>query len=68
MDELFTLSTISEIAELWGKHPLTVRRALNAKKNPLRARQSGRVILISVESVIKRWGDPHRCFDKSTLI
>jgi len=68
MDELFTLATITEIAELWNLHPTTVRRALNAKKNPLRARQSGRIILISVESVRKRWGDPRRCFDQSTLI
>lgn len=68
MDDLFSLATITEIAELWGLHPMTVRRALNAKKKPLRARQSGRIILISVESVKARWGLPIRPLPLESLI
>lgn len=68
MDELFTLATIPEIAELWGVHPTTVRRALNAKKKKLRARQSGRAILVSVDSVVARWGQPITPISSKTLI
>lgn len=60
--------TISEVSELWGVHPVTVRRALDAKRNPLRARKSGRIILISVESVKARWGMPIRPLSRDTLI
>lgn len=69
MDEkLFTLATIPEIAECWGLHPKTVRRALDAKRNPLQARKSGRIILVSIESVRKRWGAPIRPLSRETLL
>lgn len=59
-DELYTVSTILEIARLWNKNPVTVRRAIDAKRNPLEARKSAGVWLISVESVKRRWGNPPR--------
>jgi len=68
MDDLFSLATITEIAELWGLHPTTVRRALNAKKKPLRARKSGLIILVSVESVKARWGQPIHPLPLESLI
>jgi hypothetical protein len=57
-NELFTLATIPEIATCWNVHQTTVRRALYSKRNPLTARRTGRVILITTSSARKRWGDP----------
>lgn len=62
MDTLLTVLTIREVAAKWRLHPVTVRRALDAKRNPLVARQSpddrGGVWLISYESCVRRWGNP----------
>ncbi len=57
-DDLYTVSTILEIARVWHKNPVTVRRAIDSKRNPLEARKSGGVWLVSVESVKRRWGNP----------
>ena len=57
-NELFTLATITEIAECWNVNPVTVRRAIYSRRNPLQARKSGRIILITTSSAKKRWGDP----------
>jgi len=59
-DDLFSVSTILEIARVWNKNPVTVRRAIDAKRNPLEARKSAGVWLISVQSVKRRWGNPPR--------
>lgn len=62
METLKTVLTISEIAQRWNKHPTTVRRALDARRNPLEARKSPDVEkgvwLITYESCVKKWGFP----------
>lgn len=62
MNTLLEVLTISEIARCWRKHPLTVRRAIDARRKPLIGRKSpetiGGVWLISRESVVRRWGNP----------
>lgn len=58
MDALHQVLTIPEIAQGWYLHPDTVRKALVTRRNPLVARKSGRVWLVSYESVVKRWGEP----------
>lgn len=62
METLFAVLTITEIAQLWRKHPVTVRRALDARRNPLVARKSPDneqgIWLISYDSCVRRWGQP----------
>jgi len=70
--QLFETVTISEAAWMWDRHPMTVRRAIDTGKKPLIARRSGDprsklgdesgVYIISVESLIRRWGKPVREF------
>lgn len=55
MDTLLQVLTIPEVAELWGKHPNTIRMAIN--KGYLQARRS-RVWMISTPSIIAHWGKP----------
>lgn len=66
--KLLTVVTLSEAAELWRKHRLTILRAIDSRmdnrqrKPPLVARKSPDneqgIWLISVESLRARWGDP----------
>jgi len=62
MDDLYKVSTVEEIAETWGKNPMSIRRAIDSKKNPLVGRRSGKVWIISVDSVVNRWGQPKKRF------
>jgi hypothetical protein len=62
MDDLYKVSTVEEIAETWGKNPMSVRRAIDSKKKPLVGRRSGKVWIISVDSVVNRWGQPKKRF------
>jgi hypothetical protein len=57
-DELIKIVTLTEAARLWGKHPTSVRRARDSKRNPLVVRETDRVWLISVASLRRRWGSP----------
>lgn len=55
--------TVMEIARRWNVNVTTVRRALDSGRNPLRGYKSPEdcprgVWLISVESVVRRWGMP----------
>jgi len=58
MESIYTVTTVEEVAQLWGKHQVSVRRAIDSKRNPLKARKSGNLWLIDVESVVNRWGQP----------
>lgn len=50
--------TISEAARMFDKHPLTVRRAIDNGRIPLRARLSDHIWLITLQSCCQRWGAP----------
>ena len=60
--------TITEVSELWGKNPVTVRRAIDSPCKPLKARRSGRVLLISYSSCVARWGNPKQPISAYSLI
>lgn len=55
---LISVVTITEAARLWNKHYTSVRRARDSKRNPLVFRYADRSCLITVESLIQRWGQP----------
>lgn len=60
MEILAEIVTISEAARMWHKHNLTVRRAIDAGRIPLKARKTdGGDWLITVESCCQRWGEPN---------
>lgn len=63
--DLFAVATVSEIAGRWGKHKNTVLWALVEGK--LDARRSSLGWLITVDSVIKLWGEPKVKPDLSTV-
>lgn len=54
--------TVGEIAALWKVNVTSVRRAIDSRRKPLTGYKSPDtprgVWLISVESVINRWGAP----------
>lgn len=60
MDTLLEVLTIPEVAYLWYLHPDTVRKAIFTRRNPVHARKTGRVWLISYQSCVQRWGTPPR--------
>jgi excisionase family DNA binding protein len=62
MNVLEDVLTIREVAQRWGLHPTTVRRAIDAGRLPLTARKSPDDVrgtwLITRASVERRWGKP----------
>jgi transposase-like protein len=62
MNVLEDVLTIREIAQRWGLHPTTVRRAIDARRFALMARKSPDdsrgTWLIARASVERRWGKP----------
>lgn len=58
MESIYQVTTVEEISRLWKKNPVSVRRAIDSKRNPLIARKSGNLWLIDWESVVNRWGQP----------
>ena len=48
---------IAEVARVWGKHPNSVRRAIDDRRLLARQMSSGRW-LIYTPSAIALWGDP----------
>lgn len=54
--------TVGEIARRWNKNITSVRRAIDSRHKPLEGYKSPDewrgVWLISVDSVINRWGNP----------
>lgn len=58
MSTLELTLTLSEVAQMWGKHPNTVRCALGAKKRPLIFRPASCGYLIDYQSCVHRWGKP----------
>lgn len=55
-ETLFPGITIPEAAKLYGKHPNTVRFAIDVGQ--LRARKSCGTWLVSIPSLIALWGSP----------
>lgn len=54
--ELFSLMTVTEAADRFGKHENTVLKAIDEGK--LDCRKSGSIYLIRADSLIKLWGHP----------
>lgn len=63
----FQVVTVPEAAHMWQRHPLTIRRALDAQRRRLVGRKSGGVWLITVDSLLRRWGDPVLPFPESDM-
>lgn len=59
-EKLEGVLTISEVAALWQRHPVSIRRAFDSRKRPLVARKSEHIWLISYESCLRRWGPPRK--------
>jgi hypothetical protein len=55
---LYTVVTAAEAAAHWRKNYRAVLRAIDTGRYPLVARQSGKVWLIAVDSLERRWGPP----------
>lgn len=58
IDVVYEVTTVEEVALHWGKHPVTIRRAIDTGRQPLVGRKSGKMWLISTASVYRRWGLP----------
>lgn len=64
MNPILEVVTISEAVQLWQRNNVSIRRAIGTGRRPLMARKSPDspmgIWLISVESLINRWGQPKK--------
>lgn len=58
--------TVRDVAALWHYHPQYVRSCIDDGK--LRARKSGRTVIIDPASVRALWGDPPRKANAISLV
>jgi hypothetical protein len=50
--------TISEVCKMWQLSDTSVRWGIDSPINPLIARKAGNTFIITIESCIRRWGQP----------
>lgn len=52
------ITTISEAAAIWDKHPNTIRRAIDEGR--VAAAKIGSVWILAIDSLVNLWGKPTR--------
>lgn len=58
--------TVRDVAAIWHYHPQYIRNCIYAGK--LRARKSGKIVIIDPTSVRSLWGDPPQKSNATSLL